>query len=649
MEPLATSSVASSPAALTLPAAEERAMLNTIAEELSSKRDILTRHFELLERANAVVTELIADPAVPPAELARSFNQSLGVEVFQRIDLLLAQTPTSEEAKALRELSIGLLAAIEEHEPERAAALRRDVFVWEGNPMIGPLPERPPAATPIADEGPGVEGPILVGDGKLSEDEFMQALNATESFMRGDIPMDDLVDFYSKAGASSDQIDSLTRIVDKLAVTPPPGWLPAAMKNWVVDEDIAPIPESILADLKSKIFTKDLFKFSSTSTYGTAVLFRGISRDPENPAEMTKVLQAKLLANPAIDEAVHILYRQSFSEDAEDGELLMDGMDNMQLSDSYLVVPKAVQPPSPGATQYLFTFGCSLLTALSLIWISVTAFNSNPAVIAQVEAGDTSFVENALPIAVALAGVQAVHELAHIAVGLFYDTRLSLPLFLPSFSLGTFGGLTKFLTYPKNRNAGFDVALAGPVAGMLTAFGLLVYGVAATASASPEASAGFPVVPSSALGSSVIAGATMYLGLPGVFDFPGSIPVSVHPMIIAGMTGMLVNAINLMPVGRLDGGRALLYALGSVPAGLISGLASIFLVVTGLFGDDPAFQPLWILFVFTFQGSQDLPPLDDITDIGVRRKLILFGVTVLAVACLVPLDAFTAGGSDLGF
>ena len=74
---------------------------------------------------------------------------------------------------------------------------------------------------------------------------------------------------------------------------------------------------------------------------------------------------------------------------------------------------------------------------------------------------DTAVVADVLPLWGGLIALQWLPELGHLIAAAFYGTRLSWPVMVPSLQLGSFGGITKFLSFPKNRRELFDVSVAG--------------------------------------------------------------------------------------------------------------------------------------------------------------------------------------------
>lgn len=159
--------------------------------------------------------------------------------------------------------------------------------------------------------------------------------------------------------------------------------------------------------------------------------------------------------------------------------------------------------------------------------------------------------------AATLMGILLCHELGHYVVSRRRGVEVSLPYFIPlppQISLGTLGAVIRMKQPITDRNALFDVGAAGPVAGLIVALPLLVIGL--------QLSEVGPPAPGNVIeGNSLLYVAIKY----AVFGrwLPGDgVDVNLHPMAFAAWVGLLVTAINLMPIGQLDGGHVARAALG---------------------------------------------------------------------------------------
>lgn len=150
------------------------------------------------------------------------------------------------------------------------------------------------------------------------------------------------------------------------------------------------------------------------------------------------------------------------------------------------------------------------------------------------------------------------HELGHYFACRYYDVDASLPFFIPvPFLLtGTMGAFIRIREQIPSKNMLFDIGIAGPIAGFVVAVPALFIGL------SMSHVVRLPANPSDML----------ELGEPLLFKFaswllwgtqPDGYSLNMHPMAFAAWFGMLATALNLFPIGQLDGGHVSYAVLGS--------------------------------------------------------------------------------------
>jgi hypothetical protein len=151
---------------------------------------------------------------------------------------------------------------------------------------------------------------------------------------------------------------------------------------------------------------------------------------------------------------------------------------------------------------------------------------------------------------VSFIGLQLVHEVAHLVVASMYGVRLSVPTFVPSLITGITSSVTTFKTLPKNKNAMFDISVAGPLAGIAASSAALALGSRLTLVSDPST---LPALPLEILRQSTLGGAIINQMIPGALYLPEGAPVSgmvgLHPLAIAGYISLVINALNLLPIG----------------------------------------------------------------------------------------------------
>jgi len=139
---------------------------------------------------------------------------------------------------------------------------------------------------------------------------------------------------------------------------------------------------------------------------------------------------------------------------------------------------------------------------------------------------------------------------------------LYLPLLVPAgFGfLGSFGGITRFRGFVPDRAALLDVAEAGPAVGVVVSSALLLLGLGLSA-----AGLGDVTVDSAAFADSWSVGLLTQAMLGDALTNP---EVRVSSLVVAGWAGLVVNALNCLPAGELDGGRISLALFGRRCVGL---------------------------------------------------------------------------------
>ncbi len=162
-----------------------------------------------------------------------------------------------------------------------------------------------------------------------------------------------------------------------------------------------------------------------------------------------------------------------------------------------------------------------------------------------------------LAFSVPLLLILGVHELGHYAMCRRYGLAATLPYFLPApipTLIGTFGALIRIKEPIRDRRALIDVGAAGPLAGFAMAIPFLLYGVTRAEPLPGGSTAGTILFhyPLAVRLAQALTGAGAYT----------SAGVHEHPTFMAAWFGLLVTALNLLPIGQLDGGHVLRAAAG---------------------------------------------------------------------------------------
>jgi Zn-dependent protease len=193
-----------------------------------------------------------------------------------------------------------------------------------------------------------------------------------------------------------------------------------------------------------------------------------------------------------------------------------------------------------------------------------------------------------MPFAMALMGILLAHEMGHYLTAKRYGISASPPFFLPApieFNfIGTFGAFIRLRSPVVDRRQLMDVGAAGPWVGFGVALLMLIVGAQRSWIAAPgEFNA--PMVVQLAGGHLFIGDSIVTWGVRHFFTHGATL--ILHPLAVAGWIGMLVTALNLLPLGQLDGGH-ILYALLGRHQRIVAALTWIGLLILGRW-----FWPWW--------------------------------------------------------
>lgn len=259
-----------------------------------------------------------------------------------------------------------------------------------------------------------------------------------------------------------------------------------------------------------------------------------------------------------------------------------------------------------------------------------------------------------LPYSLSILFILTCHEFGHYFAARYHGVKATLPFYIPMPSLpvflnfGTFGAVIKTQSLIPSKKVMFDIGVAGPIAGFVATVGILIYGFTNLPGkefmlqihpdyfTKPEQGVGL------AFGSSLLFD-FFALTIPNganVF-IPPMTEVYHYPFLCTGWFGLFVTAMNLIPVGQLDGGH-LSYAMFGEKHRMVSNVAFGIIFVIGAFGFLPLigietsygwsgwiFWTLILLFIIKLYH----PPVEDESDLDPNRKLIgwlTFGILIVS-------------------
>jgi len=266
-----------------------------------------------------------------------------------------------------------------------------------------------------------------------------------------------------------------------------------------------------------------------------------------------------------------------------------------------------------------------VLTCMSTLFAGL-AFSGSPTFDAlRVSPGIARFFAG-VPFAFTIMLILGVHEFGHYFTARYYRASVSLPYFIPAPPIvGTFGAIIRMKSPARDRNSLFDIAVAGPVAGLLIALVAMGLGL--------EWSHVGPATPEQMVfGQSLLLRFLVYLRF-------GSIPdggmIYTHPVADAAWVGFLVTGLNLFPIGQLDGGR-IAYALFGRHHRVVGVMTFIGLLLMGVL-TGALHWFVWGALILFLVGFRHSPPLDDVTPLTPGRRLLGVLCLVLLVLLLPPV------------
>jgi len=222
--------------------------------------------------------------------------------------------------------------------------------------------------------------------------------------------------------------------------------------------------------------------------------------------------------------------------------------------------------------------------------------------------------------------ILGIHEMGHYFTSKKHHLDTSLPYFIPlppPFILGTFGALISTREPIPDRKTLLDIGISGPICGFLVAIPICIIGLFLMQQN--------PIAIEPSADNGTIFFPLVLQGLSNFFTIPQN--AIIHPTLFAGWVGLFLTAINLLPIGQLDGGhvsRALLkekhrYASWAVIA-IVFALGLVY--------------PGWLMFAFIILfliGTQHQPPLNDFSPLDNRRKILGVIAFIIFIICFAPI------------
>lgn len=303
---------------------------------------------------------------------------------------------------------------------------------------------------------------------------------------------------------------------------------------------------------------------------------------------------------------------------------------------------------SPSVSTLLTTAVSSLSLFLSFVF-AISLFGQNDVVMQRLQAAQnandydlTWFNQLITPFLVSIGVTQIAHETAHYVVAKKEGFKITPPTILPLIALPYMSFQNRIKTSPKNLTTLFNFAFAGPAVGMVSSMAFLLIGLQMTLTMTPDQLTYAPTVPVGFLQlSSLGANIVDYVlgGGDGIIlsqDPQTSVPL--HPFAIGGFAGMMINALDTIPLAGTDGGRMSQALLGRPGHVAFSGVIYFAILLYTIFtGHQDIF--LSYLFVTSFtQKDLEIPSRNDVDQAGLGQATIALTMWSIAILTLAPLN-----------
>lgn len=385
---------------------------------------------------------------------------------------------------------------------------------------------------------------------------------------------------------------------------------PEQLLGGSTSDEISPIDEADMTLLK-EIFSIDTFFSTEAISYQDGAIFKGnLRNDPETAyASMSQKLNQKLGEK----------YRLFLVESPEEKPVVV-------------ILPSTNDPQKTTLAQ-------KNLALVLLVGTVITSLEAASLLLGFDLFSNFGRYSEAVPLSLGLWIILAAHEFGHLVLAKRYSIRLSVPFFLPNWQIGSFGAITRFESLLPNRTALFDIAFAGPAVGGLVSLSLLMIGLALSHPGSAFQ------LPTEFFRGSILVG-TLAKSILG--DSLSASIVDIHPLVVVGWLGLVITALNLLPAGKLDGGRMIHGIYGRKTARRTTLATLILLALVALFNPANPIPLYWTVLILFLQRDLERPTMNELTEPDDARAAWALLALFLMLATLIPLSSSLAGRLGIG-
>ncbi len=374
--------------------------------------------------------------------------------------------------------------------------------------------------------------------------------------------------------------------------------------------EVLTMPEADLSAIKG-IFGIDTFYATETLAYQQGAIFKGNLRG--EAATVHRRLSDKLR------DKVGEKYRLFLVPDPEERPVVV-------------VLPSGNDPQAATVAQ-------QILAVVMFIATIATSLEAMGVFLGFDFYAHTDRVREILPLVLGVWTILIAHEAGHQILAKMRRVKIGLPFFLPTGQIGSFGAITRFESLVPDRSTLFDIALAGPATGGIVSLLMLIGGLLLS-----HAGSGLEI-PSQFFQGSILVGTLAKIILGATIH---QATLSIHPLVIIGWLGLVINALNLMPAGQLDGGRIVQAIYGRKTAQRSTLITLVILGFVAFFNPANLVIFYWLILVGFLQRGLERPSLDEITEPNDTRAAWGLLALFLMAATVIPFSPDLAGKLGIG-
>jgi membrane-associated protease RseP (regulator of RpoE activity) len=320
-------------------------------------------------------------------------------------------------------------------------------------------------------------------------------------------------------------------------------------------------------------------------------------------------------------------------------ESIHRGLPPFRPGDNYS--PDAPPPPSRDRVWvHVLLFVLTIVTTTLVGALHYFGFNLGFGVEAVVlpNFGDIALYPPGLWYSGTILAILGCHEMGHYLACRYYRVDASLPFFLPAPLplTGTLGAFIRIRERIPSKVALFDIGIAGPIAGFIVAVPTLFMGLAMSkVERIPEAFSGVE------LGEPLLFRAAAWLVWG---DMPDGMSLNMHPMAFASWFGLLATALNLFPIGQLDGGHVAFAVLGRRSTFITIAMVCVAIGLT-FFSSSWIVWTILMLLMLVAMGPHHPPTLDDNMTLDRGRHILAVIALIMLIVCFTPapIEPFVTG------